>query len=858
VRTGTRTGTRAYAALAVVLLLSCCGATVASAASLPDGRAYELVSRYEEEGREVGLNNVDVELGAPSLNGEAFQWTGIGGCCGASSAAAVVYQSDRGPNGWQTRAMTPAPTRPLLGFVEEQSPVWHSSDLSKTIYETPVSYNPGDRRPAGSRIDDLYLVGPVGPPIWLSQGPTGTGTGLDNATFDGATPTASSVVFSSEEPLTSNATGPAQQFLYVRNVAAETTSLVNVNNSGEVINSYGASLGNGSALDSDAQAADADGTTTNAISEDGSKIFFETPPEGHGDENDYAPTHLYMRDLSDETTTALDEPSSTGSAQYEGAAADGSLVFFTSNEGLDNAPATNQLYEFNTTSQEIGSDPPMTAIPISSGEFIGVSAIANDGSHVFFVASTVLANNSNPLGAAAQSGQPNLYDYDTQTGHTTFVVTLPLGDVEECEEETCRPDGLVAEPDYQRLVYPTPNGEVLLFLSLGDPTGQNESAETTLTAPTPEEVNNENRTIDVASTAGFKPEHFIEIGSGKSEQLDEVETVDNSTQLTLAYTQASLRLKHHETGEAVSQPVLQVYRYSAAENSLTCISCLGPGKIAAGSATAGFGGGGTYAPNDPFGPSPNMSENGARVFFESPYPLVPGVPADEGPREPRNIYEWEDGKVSLIANGAGADIGLEGTTPTGNDVFFATRAQMTPAEANGRLMLYDARVGGGFPTPPVPVPCNSADCRPAPSPVEFSIPASATLKGALSALANPPAPAPGKPSLTVSAITLAQQATLARTGHITLRVRATAAGRIQAVALAKLHGRTQRVASASATLARPGTATLTLTLSKQAMRLLASSGSLALRFQVSYSADDAVTVAKLALHSAKHAGGAGR
>ena len=138
------------------------------------------------------------------------------------------------------------------------------------------------------------------------------------------------------------------------------TALVNAHVSGEsveaLISPDGAIAGNGNWLDQPWTPANLFGTTTNAISSDGTKVFFESPPTfagGSGGAEGVGVAHLYMRDLTTNTTTPIDDPSNTASgAQYEGASQNGSLVFFTSSEGLGgNANTDNELYEFNTRDQ---------------------------------------------------------------------------------------------------------------------------------------------------------------------------------------------------------------------------------------------------------------------------------------------------------------------------------------------------------------------------------------------------------------------------------------------------------------------------------------------------------------------------
>ncbi len=855
---------RCLLALLLTVAWSTSLVSLAHGATLPDGRAYELVTRYEEGGREVGLDGAEIGIGVPSVNGDAFDWESLSGCCGATTGSLELYQSDRGPDGWQTKAITPNPGEALgggdllEGILEEQVPVFWSPDLSSTIFLTPAAYSAGDHRPAKSRVNELYSAGPDGSLTWLSQGPSGSGDSVHSVTFDGATPNAKDVVFSTQEQLTPNAIGmetnEEQQYLYVRDVETGSTRLVNVNNSGSVLGLYGAVFGDGSAFNEGYLPVNRNGTTTNAISEDGSKIFFATPSEAGGNETAEAPSHLYMRDLSNETTTSLDDPSSSGSARYEGAAQNGSLAFFSSDEGLDGASSAKELYEFNATDEEIGSAAPMSAIPISSGEYVGISAVSNDGTRVFFIDDSVLAPNTNPVGRAAVEGEPNMYAYDTRTGQTTFIATVPLGDVSECNNvcATSEPGGLVYEPDIDRPVYPTPDGSVLTFETTGNITGKNHYPETVLTAATAEGHGEDERTLDVASTAGFHAGQAVEVGSGEDEQVEEIETIDSPTEMTLTWTQQFLSFKPHAAGEAVVQPTFQVYRYSTAENSLLCISCAPAGAVSS-DATVGLSGGGSYAPQ---GETVPMSEDGSRIFFEASAPLLAGVQASStGGLEPRNVYEWEHGKLSLISDGSASEFIFYGTTPSGNDTFFRTRAQMTSTETGGAETIYDARVGGGFPEPAPPVPCTAEDCRAPAAATEFSIPASATLKGPLPSTTEPSLTAP---HLLVASITAAERDALARTGHITLEVTVTAPGKVAGQALAKLNGKMQRVARASVTLEHPGTAALKLSLSRAAMQALAKSGSLSLQLQISYSASGTVEQAKLKLTSDSHAAGARR
>jgi hypothetical protein len=856
----------AVAGLVLAMSLTGLPAAAGGAASsppsggLPDGRAYELVTRTEGPGgHPEGVSGISPGFLASSAEGNAVDWEGFGGCCGSGSAGLNLFRSVRGSAGWRAEALTPKPAEPLTGLAVEQAPMSWSSNLESTLFATPASYYANDHRPRPGPAEDLYLEQGSGSMDWVSQGPTGTGSKPVSAELDGATPDLGKIVFSSAEPLTADAKGLGAenmppQYLYLRDVDTNTTELLDVDSGDALISKYGAVLGNGAWLHEEASLpAGYTGTTTNAISQDGTKTFFEAPPPGDWYEG--APeAHLYMRDLATGTTTPLDEPSSSGSATYQGASADGSLVFFTSDEGLDGAAKTEELYEFNTTSSQIGAAPAMSAIAIADGEgVVGESAIADSGSTVYFVSDRILASNANPVEATAQEGQPNLYSYDTGSGLTTYVATLAWPDVSACDPICAKghPTGLVAQPDTARPAYPTPDGSVLVFASYGDlttePTG---GAQTTLIS----EARYGKRTLTVASTDGFHEGQTIAIGEGAQAELDTIEAVAPPKQITLSEygPDGFLGLvENHPAGSAVTWLHTEVYRYAANERSLLCVSCLPSATtqaggdsspaFSAGGASLGPGGpggaGGSYAPGGHAAP---LSESGASVFFESPDPLVPEAqpaPASEK-RPPSNVYEWESGHVHLISDGSSAGFTLDGSSPSGADVYFTTKAQLTGVDTNGDREIYDARIGGGISEGPVEEgSCQGAACQ-------------ISSAGGI-AIAAPPLPGSAilgaeggleeqgpsaTPKLSIARTTAAQRRRFARTGRILLTVAATGPDAITVDASARIRSRTRRVARGSVTVAKAMTVVLGLTLDSAARLRLASAGTLTLRLAASDSA----------------------
>ncbi len=187
------------------------------------------------------------------------------------------------------------------------------------------------------------------------------------------------------------------------------------------------------------------------------------------------------------------------------------------------------------------------------------------------------------------------------------------------------------------------------------------------------------------------------------------------------------------TGEADSE----VYEYSAEGGSLACASC-DPGQARpAGSAFIGarlheWTGTPFYQPRA-------LSDDGSRLFFSSPDPLVPGAASSHV-----NVFEYEEGAVHLISSGAGStdDLFLD-ASPSGNDVFFATRQELVAGDEDELIDVYDARAGGGFSAPTPPAACAGSVCQGPPEtlPLLSSAPAS-TFTG----LAGDPAPAATPPA----------------------------------------------------------------------------------------------------------------
>jgi hypothetical protein len=120
-----------------------------------------------------------------------------------------------------------------------------------------------------------------------------------------------------------------------------------------------------------------------------------------------------------------------------------------------------------------------------------------------------------------------------------------------------------------------------------------------------------------------------------------------------------------------------------------------------------------------------LSDEG-RLFFNSPDHLVPQATSGK-----ESVYEYEPsgvgscespsgGCVSLLSSGSSTrESAFLEATPSGNDVFFLTAAQILPQDTDTAFDVYDARVCTQTspcmtPSAPAPAGCGTADaCRPA-------------------------------------------------------------------------------------------------------------------------------------------------
>ena len=220
--------------------------------------------------------------------------------------------------------------------------------------------------------------------------------------------------------------------------------LVNVTNTGSLVNRCGARLGQQEGFGS------LEGTN-DAVSEDGSKVFFTSPgneASGLSGPGCGEPVRLYMRVNNMETVEvsafAPDvSPSKYLEVRYNDATPDGSEVFFNTETPLmgetveeEEKGLKNKLFEYDTEVPE-GERLKLIASGVEKDTGRGSSfVLSEDGSTVYYE-------------TKVSGGLKDIYRYDVRIGEPPSVV----GTFEESKQ---------SEP-----LYTTPNGKFLLFVADG-------------------------------------------------------------------------------------------------------------------------------------------------------------------------------------------------------------------------------------------------------------------------------------------------------------------------------------------------------------------------------------------------------
>lgn len=673
----------------------------AGAFSLPDDRAWEMVSPAAKHGGVIQPLWGEGAVQASAAGG-AFSYLSdqslFGEAQGEANLAQVLATRDPA-GGWSSQDITTpndAPTSEKVGTGEEYQAF--SSDLSLALVEpvgafTPLSPAASERTPY-LRDDEASTCEPQSttgtcytPLVSAANVPPGTAFGGDPEEPEGArvhvldaTPDLTHVILGTEG-VALTATPAETGGLY--EWGAGHLELVSALPGAEGAAASTPSLG--------FQSQEVRG----AISDDGSKVFWEASVEGGH--------HLYVRDTSKEETLQLDTVqggtgAGTPEPRFQMASADGSRVFFEDEQQLTSGAGegtASDLYECEIV--EVGGkltcrlgDLAIDHNPEENAEVQGV-VLGLGGSpgafHLYFIARGVLASNENEAnGERASAGSENLYVLHSSKGGegperwtTSFIATLSP------EDETCRDTGDGGDACPARV---SPNGRYLAFMSERSITGYDNTDASS-------ELPDEEVFLYDSETAAAP----LRCVSCEPTGARPTGTYDAGSFETLTLVDHSQRWSGHTLAA-----VLPGWEKRTASDAL-------------------------YQPR-------YLSDNG-RLFFDSPDPLV-----SQDVNGQWDVYEYEPprassgdscseasetfnrgtgGCVSLVSSGvASGESAFLDASEEGGDVFFITDGKLSAQDTDEQLDVYDAHeCTAASPCAPPPATggqaasCASAEeCRP--------------------------------------------------------------------------------------------------------------------------------------------------
>ena len=742
-----------------------------AAFALPDDRGYELVTpAVKSDGSLLPTGGALYAFGGgyqASSSGDKLAYLSVTPFPGSQAGGFDNYLASRGPGGWSSQDLSPrqAPAHQLLA-----APTIHafSSDLSRATFAIGggEGFDGQDSPPlvSGEPADNVNL---------FLRDNTNASYQLMNLTPPGVTPAAaiyrggsadlSHVVFDSTAQLTPDALNNNSSNLY--QWFDGTVSLVD-----QIPVAPATRCGGGGPPCVAAPAGadlgeDSSGNASelNAVSLDGSKIFFKA---SNG--------QLFMRENS--TTTQISSTQKTNGAGPGGSDPNGPL--------------------------------PVTYWPASA-----------DGSRAFFTSREQLTNDS----TAFYSGGPgrrfegtDLYQYDTSSGSLSDLTVDHHGDPFGADVQ-----GVLGASTDGSYIYFVANGVLASGASLGD---CQLSGTGSFTGQCNLYLSHDGTVKYIARLDGNGDQSDW---SGSILQVFTARVTPDGTRLAFD-SRRSLTGYDNDlaSGSMCPQSYLdlgeptvacqEVFLFDARSGQLRCASCnpsgarpIGYASLpSAGEQEPGSNGGFEYRQR-------NLADDG-RLFFDSSDALVPG---DINGKV--DVYEYTDGHPYLISSGTDShDSSFIDASSSGSDVFFETGAQLVAQDVDPRNDIYDARVGGGFPSSEVPVvPCVGESCRAAPS-VAGSEPVVASV--AFAGVGNP---ALEVPSATPSVRVLSRAV---RGASFILKVRVPGKGRVA------VSGRGAKPVGRS--VAKAGTYKLRIALTARSRTVLRDKHKLKLGLRVGFTA----------------------
>jgi hypothetical protein len=642
--------------------------------SLPECRAYEMVSPLEKQGHDAMTERAPAVFA--SAQGDGIEWIGQGAFAGAENytvhgfAPGNPYVAQRSPTGWATRSAYPPPS-----LIEEPGAAYSGSG----VFSPNLEYESvcGTARANGTSLrcalrgtNGLWSATPEFPSI---------GGGEVDVETEGASRNGEVYVFQEQHVGVSllpadtslsgdceNVGGSCSGIYEVTGIGTQSPELrlVDVNSNNEMIGPENAvHIGAYSTVPPY-------GGAYQAISADGAKIFFTATPSGG------LPT-LYARIRGTETV-AISNPAPSECttcspnptyARFQGASASGEKVFLTTEQQLLNSDTDSEadLYEYDFANPaghelvQVSGGGLGDVTPGAGAQVQGVVDVSEDGGRVYFVAQGVLTTLPNGIGQIASKGADNLYAYDTAAGETKFVATLVEGDKQLWGENVT----VSSANNDEHTAQATPDGRYLVFDSYAK-----------LITAGPE-----------ADTSGAQQVYRYDFDSGKLVRVSVGHDgyADNGNVPGRDAVVASTNIRQY--GAA---PTINDSNRAISENGAT-VAFVTSGQLQSTDVAVGAAESCAAGTVDAMGP-------GCEVYLWHECP--------------RDCADGDSGEVNMISDGQDpTDVIYAGMSATASDIFFQTRTQLVGQDTDELGDIYDARIDGGFPSPEPEPSCTGEACQ---------------------------------------------------------------------------------------------------------------------------------------------------
>ena len=484
------------------------------------------------------------------------------------------------------------------------------------------------------------------------------------------------------------------------------------------------------------------GRSATALADDGSRIFFQSPDRFAST----APT----------TGTAID-PSISACAPATGSGTACPPQLFVRQYESDGDPVVRWISHSRSEAKGDGSygGAPIAAQQVAEiGAGVRFEGASRDGSVVYFRTDAPLTPDDPNGGESITTAEANpdswdLYRYalpssldaDPSGGTLMRVSGGPAGEADP---------GVVSHPDDASIRFHSDDGDRAYFLTSAKTVGAGETPPSGgSTAPGGAPGNSSTRNLylfDAAEAGGERWKFIARLPferSGTSsgldacassnpevgEHLERHEGIGSPGLNCFRGTPSGQAVLFATTGQLTADDLDQasdIYLYDAEAGELVRITAPPPGAspyfcnnvgadgFCNGELGRNQGVGFFSAPIGPWELSRGWggmryynlatdSEGVVSAYFATRLSLVP----EDTNGDHMDVYEWRAGELSLISPGNTADHSwYSGNSLDGRDVFFNTGARLDPRELDDAdFDVYDARIGGGFPYTPPPVPC---------------------------------------------------------------------------------------------------------------------------------------------------------